>query len=145
MDLVIRAAVVFFFVFLVTRVVGRRQLSQLEPFDLILLVVIGDLVQQGVTQSDESVTGALIVISTIALLSAGLSLVSFRSRRLRLVTEGEPIVLVQDGRVIERNMRRERITREDIEEQARQQQITSFAELRWAILENDGRISCISR
>jgi uncharacterized membrane protein YcaP (DUF421 family) len=145
MDLVFRAAVVFAFVFLVTRVVGRRQLSQLEPFDLILLVVIGDLVQQGVTQSDESVTGALIVISTIALLSLGVSWVSFRWRKIRLVTEGEPIVLVQNGRVIERNMRRERITREDIEEEARQQQITSLADLRWAILEDDGRISCISR
>jgi uncharacterized membrane protein YcaP (DUF421 family) len=145
MDLVIRAAVVFFFVFLVTRVVGRRQLSELEPFDLILLVVVGDLVQQGVTQSDESVTGALIVISTIALLSVGLSLASFHWRRLRMVTEGEPLVLVQDGRMIERNMRRERITAEDIEEEARQAQITSLADLRWAILENDGHISCISR
>jgi uncharacterized membrane protein YcaP (DUF421 family) len=145
MDLVFRAAVVFAFVFLVTRIVGRRQLSQLEPFDLILLVVIGDLVQQGVTQSDESVTGALIVISTIALLSVAVSWVSFRWRKIRLVTEGEPIVLVQNGRVIERNMRRERITLEDIEEEARQQQITSLADLRWAILEDDGRISCISR
>lgn len=145
MDLVFRAAVVFAFVFLVTRIVGRRQLSQLEPFDLILLVVIGDLVQQGVTQSDESVTGALIVISTIALLSFAVSWVSFKSRRLRLVTEGEPIVLVQNGRVIERNMRRERITREDIEEEARRQQITSIADLRWAILEDDGGITCISR
>ena len=145
MDLVFRAAVVFAFVFLVTRIVGRRQLSQLEPFDLILLVVIGDLVQQGVTQSDESVTGALIVISTIALLSVAVSWVSFRWRKIRLVTEGEPIVLVQNGRLIERNMRRELITREDIEEEARQQQITSLADLRWAILEDDGRISCISR
>jgi uncharacterized membrane protein YcaP (DUF421 family) len=145
MDLVFRAAVVFAFVFLVTRIVGRRQLSQLEPFDLILLVVIGDLVQQGVTQSDESVTGALIVISTIALLSLGVSWVSFRSRKIRLVTEGEPIVLVQNGRLIERNMRRERITREDIEQEARQQQITLLSDLRWAILEDDGKISCISR
>lgn len=145
MDLVFRAAVVFAFVFLVTRIVGRRQLSQLEPFDLILLVVIGDLVQQGVTQSDESVTGALIVISTIALLSFAVSWVSFRSRKLRLVTEGEPIVLVQNGRLIERNMRRERITREDVEEEARRQQITSIADLRWAILEDDGGITCISR
>src|SRR6267154_1926255 len=136
MDLVLRATVIFFFVFLVTRAVGRRELASLEPFDLILLVVIGDLVQQGVTQSDESVTGALIVISTIALLSLGVSWVSFRSHKIRLVTEGEPIVLVQNGRVIERNMRRERITREDIEEEARQQQITSLADLRWAILED---------
>jgi uncharacterized membrane protein YcaP (DUF421 family) len=145
MDLVIRATVVFFFVFLVTRVVGRRELSQLEPFDLILLVVVGDLVQQGVTQSDESVTGALIVIATITMLSIAVSWVSFRSRRVRVITEGEPIVLVQDGRPIERNMRRERITLEDIQEEARQAQIASVADLRWAILEDGGRISCIPR
>lgn len=143
MDLVIRATVVFFFIFLVTRIVGRRQLSDLEAFDLILLVVLGDLVQQGITQSDESVTGVLIVISTIALLSVGVSWVSFRSRPLRQLTEGEPIVLVQDGRPIERNMRRERITIEDIQQEARQAQISSVADLRWAILENDGKISCI--
>jgi uncharacterized membrane protein YcaP (DUF421 family) len=145
MDLVIRAAVIFFFVFLVTRVVGRRELSELEPFDLILLVVVGDLVQQGVTQSDESVTGALIVIATVALLTVAVSWLSYRLRPVRLVTEGEPLVLVQDGRPIERNMRRERITLQDIEEEARQSQITSIADLRWAILENGGRISCISR
>lgn len=145
MDLVIRASVVFFFVFLITRVVGRRQLSQLEPFDLILLVVVGDLVQQAVTQSDESVTGALIVISTIALLSVGVSWASFRSSRVRLISEGKPVVLVHDGCPIERNLRRERITLADIEEQARQAQIISVGELRWAILENDGQISCIPR
>jgi uncharacterized membrane protein YcaP (DUF421 family) len=145
MDLVIRAAVVFFFVFLVTRVVGRRELSQLEPFDLILLVVVGDLVQQGVTQSDESVTGALIVIATIALLSIAVSWISFRWRPIRVITEGEPIVLVKDGQPIERNMRRQRITLEDIQEEARQAQIDSVADLRWAILEDGGRISCIPR
>ncbi len=67
MDLVIRATVVFFFIFLVTRIAGRRELSALEPFDVILLVVLGDLVQQGITQSDQSVTGTLTVISTITL------------------------------------------------------------------------------
>jgi uncharacterized membrane protein YcaP (DUF421 family) len=145
MDLVIRAVVVFFFIFVVTRVVGRRQLGELEPFDLILLVVLGDLVQQGITQSDESVTGTLIVISTIALLSFAVSWASFRFKVLRLLTEGEPIVLVHDGRTIERNMRRERITIADIHEQARRSQIASIAELEWAILENDGHISCLPR
>ncbi|MFZ1155192.1 MAG: YetF domain-containing protein [Solirubrobacteraceae bacterium] len=145
MDLVIRATVVFFFIFLVTRIVGRRQLSDLEPFDFILLVVLGDLVQQGITQSDESVTGTLIVISTIALLSVGVSWISFRSSRARLIAEGEPIVLVQDGRPIERNLRRERITLADIQEEARQAQIASLADIHWAILENDGKISCIPR
>src|SRR6266516_6136443 len=97
MDLVIRATVIFFFIFLVTRIAGRRQISSLQPFDLILLVVLGDLVQQGITQSDESVTGTLIVISTITRRSVAISWISFRSRHARLLTEGEPIVLVQDG------------------------------------------------
>ncbi|MGH2834277.1 MAG: DUF421 domain-containing protein [Solirubrobacteraceae bacterium] len=145
MDLVIRAVVVFFFIFLVTRVVGRRQLGELEPFDLILLVVLGDLVQQGITQSDESVTGTLIVISTIALLSVLVSWATFRFKALRMLTEGEPIVLVHEGQPIERNMRRERITLADIQEEARQSQITSITDLQWAILENDGQISCIPR
>jgi uncharacterized membrane protein YcaP (DUF421 family) len=145
MDLVIRATVVFFFILLVTRIAGRRELAELEPFDLILLVVLGDLVQQGITQSDESVTGTLIVISTIALLSVGVSWMSFRSRRARLLTAGEPIVLVQGGRPIERNLRRERITLEDVQEEARRSQLTSLAEVQWAILEDDGHISCIPR
>src|SRR5438552_13981336 len=117
MDLVIRATVIFFFILLVTRIAGRRELSDLQPFDLILLVVLGALVQQGITQSDESVTGTLTVISTIALLSVAVSWVCFRVKRVRLITEGEPIVLVQDGRPIEQNLRRERITIEDVEEQ----------------------------
>ena len=145
MDLVLRATVVFFFIFLVTRIVGRRQLSTLEPFDVIMLVVIGDLVQQGITQSDNSVTGALIVIATIALLSVFVAWVAFRFKRVRLVTDGEPIILVQDGAPIERNLRRERLTVEEVEEQARQQQIESIDDLRWAILETDGQISCIPK
>jgi uncharacterized membrane protein YcaP (DUF421 family) len=145
MDLVIRATVVFFFIFLITRIAGRRELSSLEPFDVILLVVLGDLVQQGITQSDESVTGTLIVISTVTLLSVGVSWISFRSPRARVITEGEPLVLVQDGQVIERNLRRERLTRGDLEEEARQQQNSSLADVRWAILEKDGSISFIAK
>ncbi len=145
MDLVIRATVIFFFILLVTRIAGRRELSDLQPFDLILLVVLGDLVQQGITQSDESVTGTLTVISTIALLSVAVSWVSFRSRRVKLLTAGEPLVLVQDGRPIERNLRRERVTLEEVQEEARRSQIASLADLQWAILEDDGHISCIPR
>lgn len=143
MDLVIRATVVFFFIFLVTRVAGKRELSSMEPFDLILLVVLGDLVQQAVTQSDYSVTGALIVISTITLLTVLLSLVNWRFRFLRSALEGQPVVLVENGRMIERNMRRERITLEDLEAEGRQQQVTDIADMRWAVLETNGRISII--
>ena len=145
MDLVIRATVVFLFIFLITRIAGRRELSSMQPFDLILLVVIGDLVQQGITQSDESVTGTLIVISTITLLSVFVSWISFRSGRLRLITEGESIILVEDGEPIERNLRRERLTRGDLEEEARTQQVSSLGDIRWAILERDGSISVIPK
>jgi uncharacterized membrane protein YcaP (DUF421 family) len=143
MDLVIRATVVFFFIFLVTRVAGKRELSAMEPFDLILLVVIGDLVQQGITQSDYSVTGSLLVISTITLLTVFLAFVNFRLRFLRSLLEGEPVVLVENGKVIERNMRRERITIEDLEAEGRQQQVTDVGKMRWAVLETSGRISII--
>jgi uncharacterized membrane protein YcaP (DUF421 family) len=145
MDLVIRATVIVLVVFVVMRAVGKRELSALEPFDVILLVVIGDLVQQGITQSDYSVTGAVVVIVTVALLSVALAFVNFRLRRVRRVLEGEPIVLVDDGQIIERNMRRERITPDDLESEGRQQQVASIEEMRWAVLENNGRISVIPR
>jgi uncharacterized membrane protein YcaP (DUF421 family) len=145
MDLVFRATIVFCFILLVTRVVGRRELGELEPFDFILLVVIGDLVQQGITQSDNSVTGTLIVISTIALLTIFVSWLSFRFRWLRRYTQGEPIVLVRHGQPIKANMRRERITMGDLQEEMRLSQLMSMDELDWAILEDGGKISCIPR
>ena len=145
MDLVIRATVVFFFIFLVCRIAGKRELGSLEPFDLILLIVMGDLVQQGITQNDYSVTGALLVISTITLLTVFVSYLNFRFRRLRSPLEGEPIVIVQDGRPIERNLRRERMTIEEVLAEARQQQHASLEDVRWAVLETDGRISFIPK
>jgi uncharacterized membrane protein YcaP (DUF421 family) len=128
-----------------TRLVGRRELSSLQPFDVILLVVIGDLVQQSITQSDDSVTGTLIVLSTIGLLTVAVSYVNFRVRRLRPVLEGEPLVLVQDGRVIERHLARERITIDDQTAQARLQNLASLHDVRWAVLETSGQISFIPR
>ena len=88
MDLTIRAVALFFFVYLLTRIIGRRELSSLEPFDLILLIVIGDAIQQGLTQDDYSVTGALIVIGTFAILQILVSYLSFRFPRLRPALDG---------------------------------------------------------
>src|SRR5512132_1197307 len=103
MDIVVRAAFAFAFIFFLTRIVGRRELSSLEPFDLIMLIVLGDLVQQGVTQSDYSITGLVLAAGTIALLQVLVSYLNFRFRRLQPLLEGEPIVLVEDGRVLEQN------------------------------------------
>src|SRR3954453_625414 len=114
MDLVLRSIVVFILILVITRVVGRRELSSMEPFDLILLVVMGDLIQQGVTQSDYSLTGATIVIVTMALLTAATAYLSFRFRRLRPVLEGGPVVIGAVGRVIESSLGRQRMILEEL-------------------------------
>ena len=143
MDIVLRAAAVFVLLVIVTRTIGRRELGNIEPFDLILLVVVGDLIQQGVTQSDYSLTGTALAIATLAVLTVAFSYVSFRVRRLRPVLDGEPIVLVDNGRPIEGNLRRERITIEELRAQARLEQIASINEVRLAVLETSGNISFI--
>jgi uncharacterized membrane protein YcaP (DUF421 family) len=145
MDIALRAAVLYLFLVLVTRIVGRRELSTLSPFDLILLIVLGDAIQQGLTQDDYSVTGAVIAVSTIAALQVATSYISFRSKKARIVLEGRPIVIVQDGRVIEKNLRRERMTPEELAEEMRLQQIASFDDVQWAILEPSGSISFIEK
>jgi uncharacterized membrane protein YcaP (DUF421 family) len=145
MDIVLRAAFAYAFIFFLTRVVGRRELSSLEPFDLIMLIVLGDLVQQGVTQSDYSVTGLILAGGTIAVMQVVVSYLNFRVRRLRPLLEGEPIVLVDNGEVLEANLRRERLTPGELLEQARQNQIGSMDEVRWAVLETSGQISFIPK
>ena len=90
-------------------------------------------------------TGAMIAVSTIALMQVGLSYVGIRFRRLRPVLEGEPIVIVQDGHVIERNLRRDRITLDEVLEEARQQQIGSLDDVAWALLELNGKISFLPK
>jgi uncharacterized membrane protein YcaP (DUF421 family) len=145
MDLVLRAVIIYLLVFAFTRTLGRRELSTIQPFDLVLLVVIGDLIQQGVTQNDLSVTGVLIVVCTIGVMQVGISYLGYRFRRMRSVLQGEPIVLVEKGKIIERNMRRERLTPDDLTEKARLSQIASIDEIKWAVLETNGDISFIKR
>jgi uncharacterized membrane protein YcaP (DUF421 family) len=145
MDLVLRAIIIYLLVFTFTRALGRRELATLQPFDLILLVVIGDLIQSGVTQNDLSVTGVVIVVSTIGILQVGISYLGFRFRRMRPFLEGEPIVLVEKGKIIDRNMRRERLTLDDLTEKARISEIESLDEVKWAVLETNGDISFIKQ
>ena len=145
MDIVLRATVAFLFILLLTRIVGRRELNTLEPFDLILLVTIGDLVQQGVTQNDFSVTGLMLAVGTIAVLTVLFSYLPWRFQVLRPVLEGEPVILIQDGDVIEKNLKRHRLTQDEVAAEARSQQIDSFDDVRWAVLETSGKISFIKK
>src|SRR5882724_9332234 len=98
MDIVLRTIAVFFFLLVLTRVIGRRELSSLQPFDLILLIVLGDAVQQGLTQDDYSVTGSVLVVGTFAVLQVSISWIGFRFPKTRPVLEGEPIIIMQDGK-----------------------------------------------
>jgi uncharacterized membrane protein YcaP (DUF421 family) len=145
MDIVLRAAFIFAFLYVLMRVIGRRELSSLEPFDLILLIVLGDLVQQGLTQDDYSITGAVLAIGTIALLQLGVSFANFRFPALRPVLNGEPIVVVQDGKPIEKNLARERVTLDDLASAMRQQSIATLDEVQWAVMETSGAISFIKK
>src|SRR5690349_3001006 len=110
MDLVLRAIAVFVFLYVLTRVIGKRELGKLQPFDLMLLIVLGDAVQQGMTQDDYSLTGALLIVGTFAVLQVALSWLGYRFPRARPILEGEPIIVLQDGKTVERNLKRERLT-----------------------------------
>ena len=146
MDVVIRAALMYCFLLFITRVVGRRELSTLEPFDLILLIVLGDLIQQGVTQSDYSFTGLMLAAGTIAVMQTSVSWIGYRSpKKAGLVLEGEPIVIVQDGKCLERNTKRERIRKEEVLESARKNGIGSLDEIEWGILETTGEMTFIKK
>jgi uncharacterized membrane protein YcaP (DUF421 family) len=144
-DIVLRATFAFTLILLVTRTIGRRELAGLEPFDVILLVVIGDMIQQGVTQNDVSVTGMALVVVTLAVLTLAISWAGFRVPTLQRVLDGVPTVLVEDGVIIERNLRRERMTAEELAAEARTQQIARIADIQYAILETSGRISFIPK
>jgi uncharacterized membrane protein YcaP (DUF421 family) len=112
---------------------------------VIMLVMLGDLVQQGVTQNDFSVTGLMLAAGTVGVLTLAFSFLSFRFPRLRPVLEGEPLILVEDGKPIDRNIHRERLTLEEIAAEARKQQIPSLDQIQWAVLETGGTISFIPK
>ena len=145
MDIFLRATVIFAALYLVMRLLGKRELGQMTPFELIVLVVIGDLIQQGVTQNDFSLTGAIIAVSTIAFWALVMSWASYLWPRAERLLEGEPRVIVRAGEVIEASLRRDRLTISEIESEMRLAGISSLSDVAWAILEPRGKISFIQR
>jgi uncharacterized membrane protein YcaP (DUF421 family) len=145
MDIFLRATVIFIALYLLVRLMGKRELGQMTPFELIVLVVIGDLIQQGVTQNDFSLTGAVIAVSTIAFWALVMSWLSYLSPWAERLLEGEPRVIVRDGELLETNLRRNRLTRSEIESEMRLAGIARMEDVAWAILEPRGKISFIQR
>jgi len=144
-DIVLRAAAAYVFIIFMLRIIGRRELGTLAPSDIVLLVVMGDLIQNGVTQSDDSVTGIFLAVSTFAMLTVAMSFLTFKSRRASRFVEGEPLILLQDGRAVERNLKAERLNLDDLAEEARSNGIESLDDVKWCVLETGGTISFIKK
>ena len=145
MDIVLRATVMFAIVFLLLRLMGKRELGQMAPFELVLLVVIGDLIQQGVTHNDFSLTGATLAVCTFAFWALVLNAVTYWSPRAERLLEGEPEVVVRHGELLPHALARNRLTRTEIECEMRIAGIARLGEVEWAVLENNGKISFIER
>ena len=145
MDIVLRATAMFFIVFLLLRLLGKRELGQMAPFEVVVLVVIGDLIQQGVTHNDFSLTGATLAIVTFAFWAVLLGWLTYLFPRLKGALEGEPRVIVRHGELLEANLKRDRMTRAEVESEMRLAGIARMSEVDWAILEPAGKISFIKR
>ena len=145
MDIVVRATAIFFALYLVVRLLGKRELAQMTPFELIVLVVTGDLIQQGVTHNDFSITGSILAIGTFAFWASVLSWVTYLSIRAERILDGEPRVIIRDGEVLTENLRRDRLTVAELQSEMRMAGIGQIADVAWAILEPKGKISFIER
>ena len=141
MEIIARTLVFFFFLWVVTRAVGRSSLGELSTFQLLLYVTMGDLVQQAITQQDYSVTAAILAVGTFAVLTVVLSWASWRWRKVRPVIDGVPLVIVRDGEPMLTALKHERMSLDDLYTQARQQGIRKLSDIQLAILETDGKVS----
>jgi len=140
-EIVIRAAAMYVVLLCLLRAMGRRELSQLTTFDLLITVVIGDLIQQGVTQEDMSFTGALLAVGTMSLLAVTSSFMGMRSRRAERLLDGVPLVIARNGVFFDDVMRRERITTTELLEAARGEQVADLSKIDLIVVEADGRFS----
>jgi uncharacterized membrane protein YcaP (DUF421 family) len=143
MEIVIRSTIIFAFLFVITRGLRRRALGDMAPFELLLLVTLGDIVQQGVTQEDMSMTGAMLAVSTFAFWVSVLTWVTWRSERAARIIDGVPLVIVRDGQPIDKVLALEHMPIAEVLEAARQEGIASLSEVRIGVLEPSGRISFI--
>ena len=145
MEIVARATIVFFFMFVLMRGMKRRTISDLSPLEMILLVVLGDIVQSGVTQEDFSLSGVILAVSTFAFWISVLNWITWRSERARIVLEGVPLVVIEDGKPVMATLELEKIPIAEVNEAARQEGIGDLADVRLGILEVSGRFSFIRK
>jgi uncharacterized membrane protein YcaP (DUF421 family) len=145
MDVVLRASAIFLMLFVLLRVMGKRQLGQMTPFEFVGLVVLGDFVQQAVTHNDYSITAATLAVATFGFWSLLLGWASYRSNTLRRLFEGQPRILIQDGKLLESVLERDKITLAEVLSEMRLAGIARLDDVQWGILEPSGKISFLKR
>jgi uncharacterized membrane protein YcaP (DUF421 family) len=143
METVFRVAFVYVFVWACFRILGKRELTQMSPFELVTLLFIPQLFSRALTRQDYSMTNAVIGASTLFLLVFLTSAASYRSNRFARVMEAKPTVLVRRGHLVEENLNRERIPARDIFSAMHKVGLQRLEQVEWAILEGDGKISLI--
>ena len=144
-ELVLRSAVVYAFLILLLRLTGKRQIGQLAPFDLVLLLVLSNAVQNSMNGGDNSLIGGLVSAATLVALNYGIGNATFRSKRIEALIEGRPQLIIHNGRVFEDVMRRAKLTHHELSASLRQAGCSCPEEVRSAILENNGSISVVMR
>ncbi len=145
MDVVLRATAMFAVVFVLLRLLGKREMGQMTPFDFVTIVVIGDLIQQGITHNDFSLTGATLAISTFAFWSLVLGWAEYLFPPARKVLDGEPRLIIRDGAVLTGALRHDRLTIDEVESEMRLAGIGNISEVGMAVLEPSGKISFIKK
>ena len=140
---ILRSVVVYLFLLVAFRLTGKRQVGQLTPFDLVLLLLISNVVQNAVIGNDNSLGGGLLGAATILLLNLLVVEITYRSKRLRRLLEATPTILVHNGKVLHQNLARERVTMEDLLAALRRNGVADVAHVRIAMLEENGGISVI--
>src|SRR5215470_3627238 len=140
-ELVVRGAAVYGFLLVLLRITGKRQIGQLAPFDLVLLLVLSNAVQNSMNGGDNSVIGGLISAATLVILNWVIGYATFRSKRLEQFVEGKPQIIIHDGHVYRDVMNRERLTQHELEAALRAAGCASVADVHFAVLENNGQIS----
>lgn len=146
MDSIIRAAVVYIVLLILFRIAGKRSLAEVTSFDLVLLLIISEATQQALIDNDNSMTNAFLIVVTLMGLNIGLSLVANRWRTFDRLTEGVPLIIVEDGRLLQDRTNRERINEDEIMEAAREfHGLETLAQVKYAILERNGHITIIPK
>lgn len=143
METVIRIASIYVFVMLGLRIIGKRELSQLAPRELVMLLLIPELFSQAALGEDFSLTNAMVACATLLLLVFWTSVATHLSPSLSRIVDAAPAVLVRHGRLVEQSLDRERVTADEVFAEMRHVGLTRLSQVEWAILEGDGKISIV--